>query len=155
MKFKEVTMKFKGLDVILAALAMLSIAALIYIIFAIGERVFYSPPYSISDSVSPKELEGSILKEYDYKTNKIKLKLASGELKEYTVTKAPLKVLNPEVVDDKIVSDLYVYMWEHIEYRNSNIRIVDWNPETKVLVVEGYRNRISKLIHGIDGFYKD
>ncbi len=48
-----------------------------------------------------------------------------------------------------------MYLWKHSEYRYSDIRIVDWKPEIKVLVIEGYRNKISKLIYGIGGFYKD
>ena len=104
--------------------------------------------------MSSQKLDGSILKEYGYKTNKVKLKLTSGELKEYTVTKNPFNVINLEVVDDKILSDLYVYLWKHSEYGYSDIRIVDWKPETKVLVIESYNNKISKLTYGIDDFYE-
>lgn len=43
-----------------------------------------------------------------------------------------------------------MYLWKHSEYWYSDIHIVDWNPETKVLVIESYNNKISKLTHGID-----
>lgn len=62
------------------------------------------------DQISNEEIKGFKVLGLNYKTNKVTLKLPSGELREYTLTNYPVNIQNPEAVSDEISSGFYAYL---------------------------------------------
>jgi hypothetical protein len=89
----------------------------------------------------------------DYKTSKLTLKLASGNIEEYTLTHYPVRITNPESVDEKLSSALYAYLWNsHIA---SPATILDWDENTKQMIYRlgnSTSNQVVKM--GVESFYK-
>jgi len=105
------------------------------------------------DQISNEEIKGFKVLGLNYKTSKVTVKLPSGGVKEYTLTHYPVDIQNPEVVDDKISSDFYAYLWKN--KISSPIRLVNWEEGTKSLTYkETYESSLYKVKLGFDGFYK-
>lgn len=82
--------------------------------------------YAFSDIED--DIDGAEVLGLDYKTSKLTLKLKSGDMKEYTLTHYPVRITNPESVDEGLSSALYAYLWTNcIE---SPATIVDWDKTT-------------------------
>lgn len=102
----------------------------------------------IEDDVNGAEVLG-----LDYKTSKLSLKLKSGDVKEYTLTHYPVRITNPESVDESLSSALYAYLWTHcIE---SPATILDWDENTKQMTYKlGNRSSYQVVKMGVETFYK-
>ena len=89
----------------------------------------------------------------DYKTSKLTLKLASGNIEEYTLTHYPVRITNPESVDEKLSSALYAYLWtSHI---SSPATILDWDENTKQMTYKLENNSSYQVVKmGVETFYK-
>lgn len=83
--------------------------------------------YAFSDIED--DVDGAEVLGLNYKTGKLSLKLKSGDVKEYTLTHYPVRITNPESVDEGLSSALYAYLWtSRIE---SPATILDWDENTK------------------------
>lgn len=89
----------------------------------------------------------------DYKTSKLTLKLKSGDVKEYILTHYPVRITNPESVDEKLSSALYAYLWtSHI---SSPATILDWDENTKQMTYKLENNSSYQVVKmGVETFYK-
>lgn len=89
----------------------------------------------------------------DYKTSKLTLKLASRNIEEYTLTHYPVRITNPESVDEKLSSALYAYLWtSHI---SSPATILDWDENTKQMTYKLENNSSYQVVKmGVETFYK-
>lgn len=107
--------------------------------------------YAFSDV--PDDTSGAEVLGLDYKTSKLTLKLASGDVKDYTLTHYPVRIVNPESVDEKLSSALYAYLWtSHI---SSPATILDWDENTKQMTYRlgnSTSNQVVKM--GVESFYK-
>ena len=102
----------------------------------------------IEDDINGAEVLG-----LDYKTSKLSLKLKSGDVKEYTLTHYPVRITNPESVDEGLSSALYAYLWtSHIE---SPATILDWDENTKQMTYKlGNSSSYQVVKMGVETFYK-
>lgn len=102
----------------------------------------------IEDNISGAEVLG-----LDYKTSKLSLKLKSGNVKEYTLTHYPVRITNPESVDEGLSSALYAYLWtSRIE---SPATILDWDENTKQMTYKlGNSSSYQVVKMGVETFYK-
>lgn len=107
--------------------------------------------YAFSDMTD--DTNGAEVLGLDYKTSKLTLKLASGNIEEYTLTHYPVRITNPESVDEKLPSALYAYLWtSHI---SSPATILDWDENTKQMTYRlgnSTHNQVVKM--GVESFYK-
>lgn len=107
--------------------------------------------YAFSDMTD--DTNGAEVLGLDYKTSKLTLKLASGNIEEYTLTHYPVRITNPESVDEKLSSALYAYLWtSHI---SSPATILDWDENTKQMTYRlgnSTHNQVVKM--GVESFYK-
>lgn len=89
----------------------------------------------------------------DYKTSKLTLKLKSGDVKDYILTHYPVRITNPESVDEGLSSALYAYLWtNHIE---SLATILDWDENTKQMTYKLGNNSSYQVVKmGVETFYK-
>lgn len=107
--------------------------------------------YAFSDMTD--DTNGAEVLGLDYKTSKLTLKLASGEVKDYTLTHYPVRITNPESVDEKLSSALYAYLWtSHIE---SPATILDWDENTKQMTYRLGNNSSYQVVKmGVESFYR-
>ena len=107
--------------------------------------------YAFSDMTD--DTDGAEVLGLDYKTSKLTLKLASGEVKDYTLTHYPVRITNPESVDEKLSSALYAYLWtSHI---STPATILDWNEDTKQMTYKLGNNSSYQVVKmGVESFYK-
>ena len=107
--------------------------------------------YAFSDM--PDDTSGAEVLGLDYKTSKLTLKLASGDVKDYTLTHYPVRIVNPESVDEKLSSALYAYLWtSHI---SSPATILDWDENTKQMTYKLENNSSYQVVKmGVESFYK-
>lgn len=107
--------------------------------------------YAFSDMTD--DTNGAEVLGLDYKTSKLTLKLASGNIEEYTLTHYPVKITNPESVDESLSSALYAYLWTHcIE---SPATILDWDENTKQMTYKlGNSSSYQVVKMGVETFYK-
>lgn len=107
----------------------------------------------MKDQISNEEIKGFKVLGFNYKTNKITLKLPSGEVKEYTLTKYPVDIQNPEVVDNAVSSDFYAYLWNN--KIASPVKLINYEECTKSLTYKkSYESSLYKIKLGFDGFYE-
>lgn len=102
----------------------------------------------IEDDVDRAEVLG-----LDYKTSKLTLRLKSGDVKDYILTHYPVRITNPESVDEGLSSALYAYLWTHcIE---SPATILDWDENTKQMTYKlGNNSSYQVMKMGVETFYK-
>lgn len=107
--------------------------------------------YAFSDIED--DVDGAEVLGLDYKTSKLSLKLKSGDVKEYTLTHYPVRIINPESVDESLSSALYAYLWTHcIE---SPATILDWDETTKQMTYKlGNSSSYQVVKMGVETFYK-
>lgn len=107
--------------------------------------------YAFSDMID--DTNGAEVLGLDYKTSKLTLKLASGNIEEYTLTHYPVRITNPESVDEKLSSALYAYLWtSHI---SSPAIILDWDENTKQMTYKLENNSSYQVVKmGVETFYK-
>lgn len=107
--------------------------------------------YAFSDMTD--DTNGAEVLGLDYKTSKLTLKLASGNIEEYTLTHYPVRITNPESVDEKLSSALYAYLWtSHI---SSPATILDWDENTKQMTYKLENNSSYQVVKmGVESFYK-
>lgn len=107
--------------------------------------------YAFSDM--PDDTSGAEVLGLDYKTSKLTLKLASGNVEEYILTHYPVRITNPESVDEKLSSALYAYLWtSHI---SSPATILDWDENTKQMTYRLGNNSSYQVVKmGVETFYK-
>lgn len=107
--------------------------------------------YAFSDMTD--DTNGAEVLGLDYKTSKLTLKLASGNIEEYTLTHYPVRITNPESVDEKLSSALYAYLWtSHI---SSPATILDWDENTKQMTYKLENNSSYQVVKmGVETFYK-
>lgn len=107
--------------------------------------------YDFSDM--PDNTDGAEVLGLDYKTSKLTLKLASGDVKDYILTHYPVRITNPESVDEKLSSALYAYLWNsHIA---SPVTILDWDENTKQMTYKLENNSSYQVVKmGVETFYK-
>jgi hypothetical protein len=107
--------------------------------------------YAFSDM--PDNTNGAEVLGLDYKTSKLTLKLASGNVEEYILTHYPVRITNPESVDEKLSSALYAYLWtSHI---SSPATILDWDENTKQMTYKLENNSSYQVVKmGVETFYK-
>lgn len=106
-----------------------------------------------AESEVADEINGATVLGFDYETNKLILKSASGELKEYTLSSYPVEVTNPESVDKGISSALYAHLWS--SKISKPAIILDWDDSNKLLTYKlenSDSNQVIKL--GVETFYK-
>lgn len=102
----------------------------------------------IEDDVNGAEILG-----LDYKTSKVTLKLRSGDIKEYILTHYPVRITNPESVDESLSSALYAYLWA--SRTESPATIVDWDENTKRMTYKlGNSSSYQVVKMGVETFYK-
>lgn len=107
--------------------------------------------YAFSDM--PDDTSGAEVLGLDYKTSKLTLKLVSGDVKDYTLTHYPVRIVNPESVDEKLSSALYAYLWT--SRISSPATILDWDENTKQMTYRlgnSTSNQVVKM--GVETFYK-
>lgn len=99
------------------------------------------------------DIDGAEVLGLDYKTSKLSLKLKSGDVREYTLTHYPVRITNPESVDESLSSALYAYLWTHcIE---SPATILDWDENTKQMTYKlGNSSSYQVVKMGVETFYK-
>lgn len=107
--------------------------------------------YAFSDMTD--DTNGAEVLGLDYKTSKLTLKLASGNIEEYTLTHYPVRITNPESVDEKLSSALYAYLWtSHI---SSPATILDWDENTKQMTYKLGNSTYNQVVKmGVESFYK-
>ena len=107
--------------------------------------------YAFSDMTD--DTNGAEVLGLDYKTSKLTLKLASGNIEEYTLTHYPVRITNPESVDEKLSSALYAYLWtSHI---SSPATILDWDENTKQMIYRLGNSTYNQVVKmGVESFYK-
>lgn len=107
--------------------------------------------YAFSDIED--DVDGAEVLGLDYKTSKLSLKLKSGDVKEYTLTHYPVRITNPESVDEGLSSALYAYLWtSRIE---SPATILDWDENTKQMTYKlGNSSSYQVVKMGVETFYK-
>lgn len=107
--------------------------------------------YAFSDIEG--DINGAEVLGLGYKTSKLSLKLKSGDVKEYTLTHYPVRITNPESVDEGLSSALYVYLWTHcIE---SPATILDWDENTKQMIYKLGNSLSYQVVKmGVETFYK-
>lgn len=107
--------------------------------------------YAFSDMTD--DTNGAKVLGLDYKTSKLTLKLASGNIEEYTLTHYPVRITNPESVDEKLSSALYAYLWtSHI---SSPATILDWDENTKQMTYRLGNSTYNQVVKmGVESFYK-
>lgn len=107
--------------------------------------------YAFSDIED--DVDGAEVLVLDYKTSKLSLKLKSGDVKEYILTHYPVRIINPESVDEGLSSALYAYLWTHcIE---SPATILDWDETTKQMTYKvGNSSSYQVVKMGVETFYK-
>jgi hypothetical protein len=107
--------------------------------------------YAFSDIED--DIDGAEVLGLDYKTSKLTLKLKSGDVKDYILTHYPVRVTNPESVDEGLSSALYAYLWtSHIE---SPATILDWDENTKQMTYKLGNNSSYQVVKmGVETFYK-
>lgn len=107
--------------------------------------------YAFSDIED--DVDGAEVLGLDYKTSKLTLKLKSGDVKDYILTHYPVRVTNPESVDEGLSSALYAYLWtNHIE---SPATILDWDENTKQMTYKlGNSSSYQVVKMGVETFYK-
>ena len=107
--------------------------------------------YAFSDIED--DVDGAEVLGLNYKTGKLSLKLKSGDVKEYTLTHYPVRITNPESVDEGLSSALYAYLWtSHIE---SPATILDWDENTKQMTYKlGNSSSYQVVKMGVETFYK-
>lgn len=107
--------------------------------------------YAFSDIED--DVDGAEVLGLNYKTGKLSLKLKSGDVKEYTLTHYPVRITNPESVDEGLSSALYAYLWtSRIE---SPATILDWDENTKQMTYKlGNSSSYQVVKMGIETFYK-
>lgn len=107
--------------------------------------------YAFSDMTD--DTNGAEVLGLDYKTSKLTLKLASGNIEEYTLTHYPVRITNPESVDEKLSSALYAYLWtSHI---SSPATILDWDENTKQMTYRLGNSTYNQVVKmGVESFYK-
>lgn len=107
--------------------------------------------YAFSDM--PDNTDGAEVLGLDYKTSKLTLKLASGNVEEYILTHYPVRITNPESVDGKLSSALYAYLWtSHI---SSPATILDWDENTKQMTYRLGNSTYNQVVKmGVESFYK-
>lgn len=106
-----------------------------------------------TDSEVADEINGATVLGFDYETNKLTMKSASGEIKEYTLTHYPVDITNPGSVDKVISSALYAYLWSSKVSKPATI--LDWDDSNKLLTYKlenSDSNQVIKL--GVETFYK-
>jgi len=107
--------------------------------------------YAFSDIED--DVDGAEVLGLDYKTSKLSLKLKSGDVKEYTLTHYPVRITNPESVDEGLSSALYAYLWTH--YIESPATILDWDENTKQMTYKlGNSSSYQVVKMGVETFYK-
>lgn len=107
--------------------------------------------YAFSDMTD--DTNGAEVLGLDYKTSKLTLKLASGEVKDYTLTHYPVRITNPESVDEKLSSALYAYLWT--SRISTPATILDWNEDTKQMTYRLGNNSSYQVVKmGVESFYK-
>lgn len=107
--------------------------------------------YAFSDMTD--DTNGAEVLDLDYKTSKLTLKLASGNVEEYTLTHYLVRITNPESVDEKLSSALYAYLWT--SRISSPATILDWDENTKQVTYRlgnSTSNQVVKM--GVESFYK-
>lgn len=107
--------------------------------------------YAFSDIED--DIDGAEVLGLDYKTSKLTLKLKSGDVKEYILTHYPVRITNPESVDEGLSSALYAYLWtSHI---SSPATILDWDENTKQMTYRLGNNSSYQVVKmGVETFYK-
>lgn len=107
--------------------------------------------YAFSDIED--DIDGAEVLGLDYKTSELSLKLKSGDIKEYTLTHYPVRITNPESVDEGLSSALYAYLWTNrIE---SPATILDWDENTKQMTYKlGNSSSYQVVKMGVETFYK-
>ena len=107
--------------------------------------------YAFSDIED--DIDGAEVLGLNYKTSKLSLKLKSGDMKEYTLTHYPVRITNPESVDEGLSSALYAYLWtNHVE---SPATILDWDENTKQMTYKLGNNSSYQVVKmGVETFYK-
>lgn len=107
--------------------------------------------YAFSDMTD--DTNGAEVLGLDYKTSKLTLKLASGNIEEYTLTHYPVRITNTESVDEKLSSALYAYLWtSHI---SSPATILDWDENTKQMTYRLGNSTYNQVVKmGVESFYK-
>lgn len=107
--------------------------------------------YAFSDIED--DVDGAEVLGLNYKTGKLSLKLKSGDVKEYTLTHYPVRITNPESVDEGLSSALYAYLWtSRIE---SPATILDWDENTKQMTYKlGNSSSYQVVKMGVETFYK-
>lgn len=99
------------------------------------------------------DIDGAEVLGLDYKMSKLTLKLKSGDVKEYILTHYPVRITNPESVDEGLSSALYAYLWtSRIE---SPATILDWDESTKQMTYKlGNSSSYQVVKMGMETFYK-
>lgn len=125
----------------------------IYMIPAVLLVVFTFVIMFIADKIHTDDTNGAEVLGLDYKTSKLTLKLASGNVEEYTLTHYPVRITNPESVDEKLSSALYAYLWtSHI---SSPATILDWDENTKQMTYRLGNSTYNQVVKmGVESFYK-
>ena len=109
--------------------------------------------FSVLYTLFTDDTNGAEVLVLDYKTSKLTLKLASGNIEEYTLTHYPVRITNPESVDEKLSSALYAYLWtSHI---SSPATILDWDENTKQMTYRLGNSTYNQVVKmGVETFYK-
>ena len=107
--------------------------------------------YAFSDVED--DIDGAEILGLDYKTSKLTLKLKSGDMKEYVLTHYPVRITNPESVDEGLSSALYAYLWTNCI--DSPATILDWDETTKRMTYKlGSSSSYQVVKMGVETFYK-
>lgn len=143
----------KGNYIPVSILTFSLFVSLVFIGYTRTTSMFNNLAQYTKDQISNEEIKGFKVLGFNYKTNRLTVKLPSGKLKEYTLTNYPVDIQNPEVVGDEISSDFYAYLWNN--KIASPVKLINWEEGTKSLTYKkDYENSLYKIKLGFDGFYK-
>lgn len=115
----------------LSLLCFVLFISLVSIIYTKNASMFNNLAQYTKDQISNKEIKVFKALGLNYKTNKLTVKLPSGKVKEYTLTNYPVDIENPEIVNDKVSSNFYAYLWNN--RIAGPVRLINWEEGTKSL----------------------
>ena len=113
-----------------------------------NKNVYYD---NVRHQLNGENTIGSYIEDYNYSTKELTVKSADGIDKIYKVDDVPFVIENEDIIDKKLLSKLYTYLFKNLYY--DRIKIIDWNESEGILVFES-KDKVVALKLGKDGFYK-
>lgn len=105
---------------------------------------------AIKSQLEGESVTGSHIIDYNPSTKELTIALRNGKSKTYEVKRMPATVENEGVIDNKLLSNLYMCIFKEGMY--GIYKIVDWDENSGLLTLKSEGGLIT-FKDGIDGFY--